>query len=389
MIELGTGIRIARDQVHEPLFAVVPVFNPWRHKSRIKHTERALKHFHDSGAVIILVEAGFNRRDLVFADFGLDGTLAQCKIHGEYRHKYVPLHTKDELWLKECLGNIGAQHAPYNWQNMCMLDSDVHFVRPNWVGECIQKLQHYSFLQMFSQAQDLGPNYEMLPEGYTHSSGMSFVQAWQTGVLETIVTPGGTVSASRLSTANERATGNHCGPKKCKCVNCPPHKKCRCHCHEDPYPYPPNVWPGLAWAWTRQAFDAVGGLFDVAIWGGGDYDMAHALIEQAVSRIHSGVHPNYRTLLAEWEQRCKIHIRRNVGLMEGTLFHNWHGKKADRKYTEKRKLMRKVAFDPLKHLKKDFQGLWQLHDDGSENFVHFRDMMRKISAERKEDSIDI
>ena len=66
---------LVKDKVTEPLYAVVPYFNPWRWKSREKHTQRALKHFHDSGAVIILVEIGFNRREHVFADSGLDGSL--------------------------------------------------------------------------------------------------------------------------------------------------------------------------------------------------------------------------------------------------------------------------------------------------------------------------
>ena len=160
------SIIIARDQVREPLYVIVPYFNPWRFKSRVKHAERALKHFHDSGAVIVFVEIGFNRRELVFADSGLDGRQADCGILGadsRFRHKYIGLHTKDELWLKENAVNVGAQALPYDWQQVCWLDADVHFARPNWVGECIHKLQHYKFLQMFSHAQDLGPNYEILP----------------------------------------------------------------------------------------------------------------------------------------------------------------------------------------------------------------------------------
>ncbi len=173
---------IAKDQVREPLYAVVPHFNPWRWKSRVKHTERALKHFSDSGAVIILVEVGFNRRELVFADSGLDGSPASnCGVLGSdsrFRHKYIGLHTKDELWLKENAINVGVQSLPYDWQQVCWLDSDVHFVRPNWAGECIHQLQHYAFLQMFSHARDLGPDYEMLAEDYPHANGMGFVNAW-------------------------------------------------------------------------------------------------------------------------------------------------------------------------------------------------------------------
>ena len=178
-----------RDQVREPLHAIVPYFNPWRWKSRVKHTERALKHFHDSGAIITLVEVGFNRRELVFADSGLDGKTSECGIHGEFKHRYIGLHTKDELWLKENIINVGVQSLPYDWQQVCWLDSDVHFVRPNWVGECIHKLQHYAFLQPFTQARDLTPGYEMLPESYPHASGIGFVHAWEQGFLKTTLTP--------------------------------------------------------------------------------------------------------------------------------------------------------------------------------------------------------
>jgi hypothetical protein len=352
------------------LYAIVPYFNPWRWKSRVKHTERAVKHFHDSGAVIVLVEIGFNRRELVFADAGLDGKPADCGILGQdsqFRHRYIGLHTEDELWLKENAINIGIQSLPHHWQQVCWLDGDVHFLRPNWVGECIHKLQHYSFLQMFSQARDLSPTYEMLPNGYKHSSGPGFIQAWKTGKLD----PKTKADLDRVDVDIKKLSADFEDLKDDL---------------EPPYPAP--VWPGLAWACTREAFDNVGGLFDVAIWGGGDYDMAHALIEQASLRIHRGVHAGYRRLLIEWENRCKIHIRRNVGVMDGVIFHQWHGKKTDRKYVEKRQLMQKVNFDPLRFLKRDYQNLWQLHDDGSEQFIHFRDQMRKIAKERNEDSID-
>jgi hypothetical protein len=69
---------IVKDAVWEPLYAIVPYFNPWRWKSREKHTLRARKHFADAGAVVVLVEVAFNRRELTFADCGLDGTLAEC-----------------------------------------------------------------------------------------------------------------------------------------------------------------------------------------------------------------------------------------------------------------------------------------------------------------------
>ena len=312
---------------------------------------RAIKHFADSGAVVILVELAFNRREFVFADCGLDGTPAECSIHGtEFRHKYIGLRSQTELWLKENLVNVAVHSLPYNWQQVCWLDSDVHFMRPNWVGECIHKLQHYKYLQMFSHAVDLGPDYEELAPGTSMSRGVSFMHAHIGGFLEELI---------RKETA----------PKDTA--------------------YPGAIWPGLAWAASRDGWDQTGGLFDIAIWGGGDYDMAHALTEQAMLRVHRGVHPNYKMMLKEWEGFCKRNIRRNVGVMSGTIAHNWHGRKTERLYTEKRKLMQKVKFDPIHFLRRDYQGLYQLHDDGSEQFVHFRDAMRAIAKLRNEDANEV
>lgn len=353
------SVLIAKDTVREPLYAVVPYFNPWRWKSRFMHTQRALKHFHDSGCVIILVEVAYNRRDFVFADSGLHDTLASCDVLPKghnFRHKYIGIRTKDELWLKENAINIGVSALPHDWKNVCWLDSDVHFLRPNWVGECIHKLQHYAFLQMFSHARDLGPNYEMLPEDYPHANGSGFVQAFLQGILE--------------------------GKPKCVCC-CTP-----CTCQPGGYHYPPRVWPGLAWACTREAWDAVGGLIDFAIWGGGDFHMAYALIERPDLMMRHDLHRNYKKMVNQWYYRCHTHIRRNVGVMEGSILHHWHGRKTDRGYSAKHRLLAEVGFDPLRHLKRDYQNLWQLHDDRSTAFVQLRDLMRTIAKERDEDSND-
>lgn len=348
---------VVKDHVKEPLYAIVPYFNPWRWKSREKHTTRALKHFHDSGCVIVLVEIAFNRREFVFADSGLADTRASCEIlPNEHNHKhiYVPLRSTDELWLKENAINVGVSRLPHDWKQVCWLDSDVHFLRPNWVGEAIHKLQHYSFLQMFSHARDLGPNYEMLAEDYPHANGRGFIDAFHSGLIE-----------ETKSKAVQHSEDDQC-----------------------PYPYPPRVWPGLAWGATRKAWDDVGGLLDVAIWGGGDWHMAHALIEKTQGMMRNDLHRNYQKMVMQWYYRCHTHVRQNVGVMEGSIVHHWHGKKAGRGYNTKHALLAKCGFDPLRHLKRDSGGLYQLHDDRSTAFVQIRDLMRKVAKERNEDSID-
>lgn len=374
------------DKVREPLYAVVPYFNPWRYKSREKHTTRAVKHFMDSGAVVILIECGFNRRELAFADSGIHGLPANCGVLGtdnNFRHQYIGLHTKDELWLKENLINAAVQRLPYDWQQVCWLDSDVHFARPNWVGECIHKLQHYSFLQMFSDARDLAPDYEMLPESYPHASGISFVEAWKRGNILN--------DAEKIEKSVQKLGFEVSGAVRSV-------KKDVARLESDlgvlvadleKYPYPGRVFPGLAWAATRKAWDDVGGLFDAAIWGGGDWHMSHALIEKTEGMMRNDLHHNYKKLVMQWYQRCRTHVRMNVGVMSGSIFHFWHGKKAFRGYNTKHAILARLGFDPPRHLKRDSQGIWQLHDDRSAAFPGIRDMMRVVAHERNEDSIDI
>lgn len=364
---------IVPDKVVEPLYVIVPVSNPWRWKSRWKHTERAIKHFMDSGAVVVLVEVAFNRRTLAFENSGLDGLPANCGVLGNdhrFRHRYIGLRSKSELWLKENQINLAVERLPYDWMQVAWLDSDVVFMRPNWVGECIHKLQHYAFLQMFSQARDLAPDYEMMPNDYPHADGIGFVTHFQNSrhVLQTQVSGTLTQVVDGQSTALQLNLATDPPPVY--------------------YGGLPRVWPGLAWACTREAWDAVGGLMDFAVWGGGDWHMAHALIQKREGLMHTRLHQSYQNQVMQWYERSGKYIRQNVGVMSGVIFHNWHGRKTERGYAIKHRILADIGFDPTRHLKRDYQGLWQLHDDGSDSFVLLRDTMRQIAKERDEDSAD-
>ena len=339
------------DAVHEPLYAVVPYFNPWRWKSREKHTFRAIQHFVDAGAVVYLIEAAFGERDFAFSQ---DVFKYMAVTHPPVENhdpalcaqKYIGIRTRHELWLKENLINLAVQQLPPGWKYVCWLDSDVHFVRPNWVGETVHKLQHYDFVQMFSHARDVGPNYEILPEDHPHADGVGFFHAFNEGVLDQKITRHG-------------------------------------------YHGPHKVWAGLAWAARRSAWDAVGGLIDCAIWGGGDWHMAHALVGRRQAMVRTDLHPNYIGHVNAWADRCDRHIRRNIGIVGGSILHYWHGPKVSRKYNEKHKILASCGFDPTRHLKRDAHGMWQLHDDGSEAYVKLRDSFRRIALERNEDANEV
>lgn len=377
-------VLIAKDVVREPLHVIVPVQNPWRYKSRYKHVTRAIDHFIKSGAVVTLVETAFNRREFVFADSGIDGLAAGCNMHNvEYRHKYIGLRSPEELWMKEPMINIGVQNLPHDWKQVCWLDSDIHFVRPNWVGECIQSLQHHAFIQPFTQARDLNPNYEMLPEDYPHASGVSFVKSWRDGDLDESLTGGWKSKKKAKIIADIKAIQGDIA-KLTTDLNTLVQDL------EGDYPYGGRrVFPGLAWACTRTAWDAVGGLPDFAVWGGCDWSVAHALVSRRQGMMHTGLHPSYKNLMNQWADRADRFIRQNVGSMTGAIFHSWHGKKTVRGYGDKHRILARVGFDPTRHLKRDAAGLPQLNDDGSDSFIELRDEFRRVALERNEDSVDV
>jgi len=377
---------IAKDVVREPLHVVVPLQNPWRWKSRFKHVTRAIKHFVDSGAVVTLVEVAFNRREFAFADSGLDGMAADCNIQGEnrFKHKYIGLRSTSELWLKENMIHIGVAAIPHaDFNQVAWLDGDVIFARPNWVGEAIQLLQHFSFLQLFSQARDLDPQYQMLPENYPHANGVSFVQSWRDGDIDENLARGWHTrqqNTRRILEDLRRVEGD---------ISKLGRDLARLERDIDEYYYDSRrVFPGLAWACTRKAWEDLGGLPEFAVWGGADWSMAHALIGKRDSMMHSALHPNYKAMMNAWADRADKHIRQNIGVMPGAVFHNWHGKKTVRGYGDKHRILAKVGFDPIAHLKRDYTGIIQLHDDGTDSFINLRDQFRRIARERNEDSID-
>lgn len=340
------------DRVAEPLYAIVPVFNCYRWTTRWKHAQRAIKHFIDSGAVVYLIEAAFGEREFAMDELAAhkifgdappisDELAPNCRHDSERRgqHRYIQMRTKSELWLKENMINVAAGFLPDDAKYIAWLDADILFSRPNWVGETIHLLQHYKFIQMFSHAQDLDRHYQVIAQR------PSFCYAYQEGLPM-----------------------------------------------NDPYYHGKKglgAWSGLAWACTREAWDEVGGLIDIAIHGGGDYHMAFALIEEVKKSIRKDVHPGYRDALLDWEDHCKKHIRKNIGCMTGTVQHMFHGKKKNRKYGNRHKLLAETQYNPAKDIKYDRQGLLQLVDDGSERFIRLRDGMRAYGLSRDEDSTEL
>lgn len=363
------------DKVNEPLYAIVPLTNFWRSKARWKNFLRAIEHFQQSGATVIVIEAALHEREhavdlfmphRVLADApAIDSELAPNCCHDDpYRgqHRYIRVRAKEDhgIWLKENLINIAVGYLPSDWKYVCWLDGDLLFARPNWVGETIHMLQQYKMLQMFSQAQDVGPDYAI------HNCGMN-----RPGFIYGYLQEGQTDFTGQLSHCSKR-------PMRDRDTN------------ETGYYYGKAGWgwSGLAWACRREAWDAFGGLPDFGIHGGMDWHTAFALVGQVKLSIHSKIHPNYLKKLLLWQELCDRHIRRSISYVSGTVLHYWHGQKINRKYADRHALLAETQFDPDRDLVYDSQGLLHLEDDGSERILKLRDGLKRYAITRNEDSIE-
>jgi hypothetical protein len=245
---------------------------------------------------------------------GVRLTTVECVL-GERPHvlggtpgvNHIPVRASTLLWNKENLINIGISRLPNDWKQVAWIDADIRFRRREWAAETVDQLQQYEVLQPWSDCYDLGP------QGEHVAHHRSFCRQW--------------------------CNGAPVGPS---------------HCYVFAH-------PGYAWAATRHAIDAVGGLMETAAAGAGDHHMALALIGKVHMSVPRGVAPGYMRPLIQWQHRATHTINYNIGYLEGsTIEHHWHGRKPDRKYIERWDIITKHFFDPDTDIKRNIWGVLEL-----------------------------
>jgi hypothetical protein len=249
--------------------------------------------------------------------------------------RHIQLRHWDELWHKENALNIGVAKLPDDWETVAWIDADTEFLRPDWVNETLNQLQVYKIVQMFDTAIDMGPTGEVLS---VHKSFMG-----------------------------QYIKGGAIHPEQAY--------------HE--------MHPGYCWAARREAIDDMGGLYDKAILGAGDRHMALAFVGKAQLSFHPDTTSEYQRSIMDFQDRCEKSIRRDVGYVNGTVRHHWHGKKKDRRYWDRWQILVKNNYRPNSDIKRNSYGVYQLHDDGSDRFLRLRDEIRAYNRQRNENSIDL
>lgn len=247
---------------------------------------------------------------------------------------HVQVRIRDEMFVKENLLNLGFQRMPETAKYLAWVDADISAARPDWADEIVQTLQHHAVVQPWTHAFDLGPNHEPI------ESHNSFAWQW--------------------------AQVRHIKPAK----------------------YGGKWHPGLAFAFRREVLEELGGLLDVCITGGGDWLMAWAMLGEVEQHTWKDWSPGFRSALAEFQKRALRVIKKDIGYVDGTIFHHWHGPKKARQYDTRERILVDYQFDPAKDLLRHVDGGLGLVDDGSERIRLMKEALRRLGKARNEDSTD-
>lgn len=326
--EARPGIAVYPDK----LYVVTCLENPLRFRSRYHNYWEFQKHVHHAGGILVTVELALGGREFEITEAG--------------NPYHVQARTRDEIFRKENLQNLGAERLPLGAKYVAFIDADVHFARPDWCQEALHQLQHYDVIQMFSSYSDVGPDHRIL------RTVPSFMWNYYHELDHCI--------------GGDHGSGYGKG-------------------------WPKGKWsgaPGLAWAYRIKALNALGRLLDRCILGGGDSHMAFGLAERwdlaAEHREIIDGPPSYTAYVRNWQKNA-ARLQHNVGYMEGSLLHKWHGPKSKRGYATRWKILEENCFDPFTDLMVDHQGV--LIFPG--NKPRLRDEIRAYFRSRDEDSNEL
>ncbi len=246
------------------------------------------------------------------------------------KHLQILCPNPNPIWHKENMINMGVKHLlPTTWKAMAWVDADIEFDNVHWAEDTLKILGSgsYDMVQLFSNAMDLDQNKDIM-QLFT-SFGYQYT---------------------------------HQRKYKPSNVN--------------------NYWhPGFAWACTRNAYEKMGGLFDLGILGSGDNHMALAFIGKSEFSLSPTMSKGYNDAVKEYE--CKI-LDNNLklGYVPGIIKHYFHGSKKNRKYMERRLILIQHEFDPLIHLMKDETGLLLPTPECPQNLLND---IKQYFEERNED----
>lgn len=217
------------------------------------------------------------------------------------KKNHLQLRTETPLWHKENMINLGIKKLlPPTWKAVAWIDADIEFDSPHWASDTLKILNGYKdIVQLFTHALDMDK------DCYTMQTFAGFGYQYETG---------------------KKYVGSG-----------------------------PDFWhPGYAWACTRKAYEKMGGLYELSILGSGDHNMALSFIGNGIKSVNKNVSEDYTESVLRFEKKV---LNFRMGYVPGIIRHYFHGSKANRKYTERWKILTDSKYSPTKHIERDESGL--------------------------------
>ena len=269
----------------------------------------------------------------------------------------IQVRSSHELFHKENLLNLAVSRFPADWRYGAIIDADFHFTRHDWALETIHQLQHYDWVQLFSQYVNLDG--EIVP-GVGHRQ----IGNPSNGFVYGFHKLGGRIPPEWCGGGAEPTSGGS---------NQPP-------------------WlgaPGGAWGFRRSAWSAVGGLLDRCILGSGDWYGAFGLagyvidheVERTLGKKSTQYQPAYLKYIRSWQERARDAFHGNIGYVDCFATHHFHGPMSRRGYSDRDNILIQNQFDPMIDVHPDWQGVLQL----SSGKPRLRDDIRRYFLSRVED----
>lgn len=306
------------EKTYNKLNVICMMSNPIGYKRRVELAKRFITRMNKRTDVELYIT------EIAYGDHIFEITETNNTNHLQVRATHP-------LWHKENAINMACEILlPTNWKSFCWIDMDIIFENEHWVTDTLEILNDLkpTYVQLFSHAVDMDNN----------ESVMSIFQSF----------------AHQQSMNRPHAVTNK------------------------GYDY----WhPGYAWGMNREAYDIVGGLYELSIIGSGDYNMAMSLINKGKLSVDSRVSDGYKRTVEEYQKK----IQENGILMKcvnGVIRHEYHGSKINRKYVQRNDIVIKNKYDPNIHLKHREDGLLVPTEDCP---MELLDQIMFYFSERNED----
>jgi hypothetical protein len=290
------------------LWTVTSYFNPRRYRARLANYRTFRR---ELAAPLVTVEWSCD------GAFELDAGDADVLIQ---------LSSPDLMWQKERILNLAVAAVPANVECIAWLDCDIVFARPDWRDAALRQLDRAVLVQLFSRCHDLAKA----------TSGDGFDPAGVQSTAESFV------RLSQLPGSDEALFGRLWGSQD-----------------EGGRFTRRQRLSGHAWAARRELLERHP-IYDACILGAGDRAFACAAFGKQEAAQQGWLrNPRQREHYLRWADPFARAVDGKIALVEGDLFHLWHGSVQDRRYRERHTGFERFAFDPFHDIAVDTAGMWR------------------------------